>query len=55
VIKSAENIDGKTAVNKVYIDSEGIGEVKALGVDKLTNVEGFELVLNGGGAKGINQ
>jgi hypothetical protein len=52
VVKSAQNVDGKVATNKVYIDENGVGEVKAVGVDKLTNVEGFELVLNGGKATG---
>jgi hypothetical protein len=53
VVKSAQNnADGKVATNKVYIDENGIGEVKEVGVDKLTNIEGFELVLNGGNATG---
>lgn len=51
VVKSAQNDEnGKIATNKVYIGADGVGEIKEIGVDKLTNVEGFELVLNGGNA-----
>lgn len=51
VVKSAQNDEnGKIATNKVYFGADGVGEVKEIGVDKLVNVEGFELVLNGGNA-----
>ena len=50
LVKSATDVEGKVAVNKIYVDTDGVGEVKAIGVDKLVNVEGFELILNGGNA-----
>ena len=49
-VKSAADIDGKAAVNKVYVDAtSGIGEVKAISTDNL--VQGSAtLILNGGNA-----
>jgi hypothetical protein len=48
LVKSAADVDGKVATNKVYVGTDGVGEVKAIGIDKLVNVEGVELILNGG-------
>ena len=47
-IKSAADVEGKTAVNKVYVDATtGVGEVKAFSTDNL--VQGsMTIVLNGG-------
>ena len=47
-VKSAADVDGKAAVNKVYVDATtGVGEVKAFSTDNL--VQGsMTLVLNGG-------
>jgi hypothetical protein len=48
-IKSAADVDGKVAENKVYVDADGNAEVKALSTDNL--VQGTKvLVLNGGNA-----
>ena len=48
-IKSAADVEGKVAVNKVYVGEDGIGEVKAISTDAL--VQGVnELILNGGNA-----
>ena len=51
-IKSAADVDGKVAVNKVYVDATtNIAEVKAFSTDNL--VQGnMTLVLNGGNASG---
>ena len=49
-IKSAADVDGKAAVNKVYVDADGNAEVKAFSTDNL--VQGVKtLILNGGSAK----
>lgn len=50
-IKSAADVDGKTAVNKVYVDATtNVAEVKAFSTDNL--VQGnMTLVLNGGDAQ----
>lgn len=49
-IKSAADVDGKVAENKVYVDADGNAEVKAFSTDKL--VQGtMTLVLNGGDAQ----
>ena len=49
-IKSAVDVDGKVAVNKVYVDADGNAEVKAFSTDNL--VQGnMTLVLNGGDAQ----
>lgn len=49
-IKSAADVDGKVAVNKVYVDADGNAEVKAFSTDNL--VQGIKtLILNGGSAK----
>jgi nitrogen regulatory protein PII len=49
-IKSAADVDGKVATNKVYVDAEGNAEVKAFSTDNL--VQGsLTLVFNGGSAK----
>lgn len=47
-VKSAADVEGKTAVNKVYVDATtGVGEVKAFSTDNL--VQGsMTIVLNGG-------
>ena len=47
-VKSAADVEGKVAVNKVYIDATtGVGEVKAFSTDNL--VQGsMTLVLNAG-------
>lgn len=47
-VKSAADVEGKAAVNKVYVDATtGVGEVKAFSTDNL--VQGsMTLVLNGG-------
>lgn len=47
VVKSAADIDGKTATNKVYVGADGVGEVKAISTDSIVN-GAEELVLFGG-------
>ena len=47
LVKSATDVDGKVAVNKVYVGTDGVGEVKAVSTDLL--VQGnLTLVLNAG-------
>jgi hypothetical protein len=47
LVKSASDVDGKAATNKVYVDAEGVGEVKAVSTDIL--VQGsLTLILNAG-------
>ena len=54
-IKSAKDIEGEIALNKVYVDENtGIGEVRAISTDVLVQGE-EELVLNGGNASIANQ
>lgn len=54
-IKSAEDIEGEIALNKVYVDKDtSIGEVRAISTDVLVQGE-EELVLNGGNANIANQ
>lgn len=49
-LKSAADVDGKVAVNKVYVDEDGKAEVKAFSTDNL--VQGsMILILNGGDAQ----
>lgn len=49
LIKSAADVEGKTATNKVYVGEDGVSEVKAISTDIL--VQGtYELILNGGNA-----
>ena len=49
LVKSATDVEGKVAVNKVYVGTDGVGEVKAISTDLLVQGE-FELILNGGNA-----
>jgi hypothetical protein len=50
-VKSAADVEGAVAVNKVYVDAEtNIGEVKAFSTDNLVQGK-FTLVLNGGDAE----
>lgn len=49
-IKSAADVDGKVAENKVYVDADGNAEVKAFSTDNLVQGK-MTLVLNGGDAK----
>lgn len=48
-VKSAADVEGKVAVNKVYVGTDGVGEVKAISTDLLVQGE-LELILNGGNA-----
>ncbi len=46
-VKSAADVEGNAAINKVYVGEDGVGEVKAFSTDNL--VQGnMTLVLNGG-------
>lgn len=49
LVKSAADVEGKVAVNKVYVGTDGVGEVKAISTDLLVQGE-LELILNGGNA-----
>ena len=49
LVKSAADVDGKVAVNKVYVGTDGVGEVKAISTDLLVQGD-QELILNGGNA-----
>lgn len=49
LVKSAVDVEGKVVVNKVYVGTDGVGEVKAISTDLLVQGE-FDLILNGGNA-----
>lgn len=49
-IKSAADVEGKVAENKVYVDADGNAEVKAFSTDNLVQGK-MTLVLNGGDAE----
>ena len=47
LVKSASDVGGKVATNKVYVDENGVGEVKGISTDIL--VQGnLTLILNAG-------